>query len=116
MHMTGKLWLFIAAIVLALPLSLALAQHDDAPAAAVENAAKEAADHAHDAAADAHDHATHAAGAAHNAAAGAHGDAAPGAAAQPGLLEPDLGTAVWTIVLFVLLLIILRFAAWKPIL
>src|SRR5262245_12309319 len=102
MHMTAMIRIFIAAFVLALPLSVASAQHDDAPAA-VENAAKEATSDAHAAEAKAED-------ATHEAAAGAdhalhktteavtpHGEAEEAGghgAAQPGLLEPDLGTAV----------------------
>lgn len=40
---------------------------------------------------------------------GGHGD-------EPDLLAWDIGTAVWSIVIFVILLVILRAAAWKPIL
>jgi len=36
-------------------------------------------------------------------------------AAQPSLLQPDLGTALFTIIIFVVLLAILRVTAWKPI-
>ncbi|MEK6643099.1 MAG: F0F1 ATP synthase subunit B [Planctomycetota bacterium] len=52
-------------------------------------------------------------------------DPAPGHAAagsdahegdKPALLQWDIGTAVWSIVVFVFLLVILRIAAWKPIL
>ncbi len=51
----------------------------------------------------------------------AHGDAAPGGAGhadegRPPLLSFDPGTAVWSIVVFVGLLIVLRAIAWKPIL
>jgi F-type H+-transporting ATPase subunit b len=35
---------------------------------------------------------------------------------KPALLQWDIGTAVWSIVVFVILLLILRIAAWKPIL
>ncbi|MBI5764667.1 MAG: F0F1 ATP synthase subunit B [Planctomycetes bacterium] len=35
---------------------------------------------------------------------------------KPALLQWDIGTAVWSIVVFAVLLVILRIAAWKPIL
>ena len=35
---------------------------------------------------------------------------------KPSLLDWDLGSAFWTIIVFVVLLTILRFTAWKPIL
>ena len=50
-------------------------------------------------------HEEHAAAGAHD----AHGD-------KPELLSWDFGTAIWSIVIFVILLVILRAAAWKPIL
>lgn len=50
----------------------------------------------------------------HEAAAGEHGDAAH--EAKPPLLQFDPGAAIWTIIVFVLLLILLRATAWKPIL
>ena len=43
------------------------------------------------------------------------GAAAPAPEAKGGLLDPDLGTAFFTIIIFVALLIILRVTAWKPI-
>jgi F-type H+-transporting ATPase subunit b len=42
--------------------------------------------------------------------------AAEGHAAKPGLLDWDIGTAFWSIIVFVLLLVVLRSFAWKPIL
>ena len=33
---------------------------------------------------------------------------------SPGLLDPELGTAVWTIVLFVLLMAVALLACWVP--
>lgn len=56
-----------------------------------------------------------AAGEAHEAAeheAGEHGDAD----GQPSILSGDLGNVVWTLVIFITLLVVLRLAAWKPIL
>ena len=44
-----------------------------------------------------------------------HGDAAHGAE-KPALLEWDIGAAFWSIVVFVILLVVLRMVAWKPIL
>lgn len=46
------------------------------------------------------------------------GDPASGehAADKPALLQWDIGTAFWSIVVFVLLLLVLRTTAWKPIL
>lgn len=41
-------------------------------------------------------------------------DAAHGA--KPALLDWDIGTAFWSILVFVVVLVILRMAAWKPIL
>lgn len=35
---------------------------------------------------------------------------------KPALLHWDIGSAVWSIIVFIILLLILRFAAWKPIL
>lgn len=35
---------------------------------------------------------------------------------KPALLDWDIGSAVWSIIVFVILLLILRVAAWKPIL
>lgn len=46
----------------------------------------------------------------------AHGHSAEGEHAKPALLEFDPGSAIWTIIVFVLLLVVLRLAAWKPIL
>lgn len=46
-----------------------------------------------------------------------HGDAdGHGEHAKPSLLHWDFGAALWSIAVFVVLLIILRVAAWKPIL
>lgn len=56
-----------------------------------------------------------------------HGDAAPGAAStgaahgdehgpKPALLDWDIGSAFWSIIVFVILLVVLRMTAWKPIL
>ena len=50
----------------------------------------------------------------HDAAAGGHGDTAHGE--KPPLLQFDPGAAIWTIIVFILLLILLRVTAWKPIL
>lgn len=44
----------------------------------------------------------------------AHGDSEE--AEKPALLQYDPGAAVWSILVFVLLLLVLRGAAWKPIL
>jgi F-type H+-transporting ATPase subunit b len=44
-----------------------------------------------------------------------HGDDTHGGE-KPALLHWDFGSAFWSIAVFVLLLVILRFAAWKPIL
>lgn len=46
------------------------------------------------------------------------GDPVPGehAADKPALLQWDIGAAFWSIVVFVLLLLVLRTTAWKPIL
>ncbi|RIK66385.1 MAG: ATP synthase F0 subunit B [Planctomycetota bacterium] len=55
----------------------------------------------------------------------AHGDAAHAAAAhgddahaadKPALLQWDLGTALWSIIVFLILLTVLRVTAWKPVL
>lgn len=51
------------------------------------------------------------AGEAAHAAAGGHGEAD-----KPALLQYDPGASVWTILTFVLLLVLLRLTAWKPIL
>lgn len=56
----------------------------------------------------------HAAGESHGAA-DAHG-AEEGHAAKPALLDWDIGTAFWSIIVFGILLVILRKAAWNPIL
>ena len=50
------------------------------------------------------------------AAADAHAGADAEAHESPGLLNPELGTAVWTIVLFVVLVAVLGKFAWPPIL
>lgn len=68
-------------------------------------------------AADTHAADSHPAEAAGDAAAehgGAHGDAAHDAG--PSVLSGDLGNVVWTLVIFITLLVVLRMAAWKPIL
>ncbi len=49
-------------------------------------------------------------------ASGAEQGAEHGAADKPALLDWDLGSAFWSIIVFVVLLTVLRFAAWKPIL
>ncbi len=48
----------------------------------------------------------------------AHGDAHEEGehGSKPGLLDWDIGSAFWSIVVFVILLVILRATAWKPIL
>jgi F-type H+-transporting ATPase subunit b len=47
----------------------------------------------------------------------AHGAAVEGGGhEQPSLVKPDIPTAIFTIVVFVVLLIVLRATAWKPIL
>lgn len=46
----------------------------------------------------------------------AHGDDAHGGHEKPALMHWDFGAALWSIAVFVVLLIILRVAAWKPIL
>ncbi len=79
---------------------------------------------AHTPAADTHDssHEMDAAstgheGIAHEGSADGHGDAHDAAAHdQPSLLSPDLGSAVWSVVLFILLLIVLGKFVWPPIL
>jgi F-type H+-transporting ATPase subunit b len=43
-------------------------------------------------------------------------DANPAAAADPNIFEPRLDLTIWTIVVFVLLLLVLRRFAWKPML
>ena len=43
-------------------------------------------------------------------------DANPAAAADPNIFEPRLDLTIWTIVVFVLLLLVLRRFAWKPVL
>jgi F-type H+-transporting ATPase subunit b len=48
--------------------------------------------------------------------AAAEGDHPAGAEHKPALLTFDPGAAIWSIIVFVLLLIALRAAAWKPIL
>lgn len=45
-----------------------------------------------------------------------HGAGAADEHAKPALLQFDPGAAIWTIIVFVLLLVVLRLAAWKPIL
>lgn len=45
----------------------------------------------------------------------AHGDDAHGAD-KPTLLQWDFGSAFWSVIVFVILLVILRATAWKPIL
>lgn len=45
----------------------------------------------------------------------AHGDDAHGPP-KPALLEWDIGTAFWSVIVFVILLTILRATAWKPVL
>src|SRR5262249_23112095 len=56
----------------------------------------------------------------HSPAAGEHDAGAPEVHGEheekPALLHWDVGSALWSIVVFVILLIILRAAAWKPIL
>ncbi len=47
---------------------------------------------------------------------GAAQHAGEATAEKPALLDWDLGTAFWSIIVFVILLTILRFTAWKPIL
>lgn len=44
-----------------------------------------------------------------------HGDEAHGAD-KPSLLQWDFGSAFWSVIVFVILLVILRATAWKPIL
>lgn len=46
----------------------------------------------------------------------AHGADAHGEANKPALLQFDPGSAIWTIIVFALLLLALRLVAWKPIL
>ncbi len=53
--------------------------------------------------------------AAHDAPA-AHGGGEHAAAAQPNILEPQVPLAIWTVVVFVVLLTILGKFAWKPLL
>jgi F-type H+-transporting ATPase subunit b len=48
--------------------------------------------------------------------AGDHQAAAPGAPAQPNVLQAEVPLALWTVIVFVLLLIILGKFAWKPML
>ncbi len=45
----------------------------------------------------------------------AHGES-QGEEAKPALLQYDPGAAVWSIIIFVLLLVLLRTTAWKPLL
>ncbi|MCE9592404.1 MAG: F0F1 ATP synthase subunit B [Planctomycetes bacterium] len=102
--MTATIRNLLAALLLAIPFSAALAQHETPPAAPeAEQAVSEARQAVTEAAKDA-------AASEHPAPHGAHEEE------QPSLLAPDFGSAAWTIVLFVVLLVVLRAAAWKPIL
>lgn len=91
---------WLAGLSLALATPGVWAQHEATP--------HDAAD-AHAAPADVHHAATPA---------GEHGEAAHGAHGEemPPLLQFDPGAAVWSIMVFVALLIVLRLTAWKPIL
>lgn len=46
----------------------------------------------------------------------AEGKAAHAESAPPNILSGDLGNVFWTMTIFVVLLVLLRFTAWKPIL
>lgn len=109
LHKTLSRWMFAVALANGMVFGAATvtrAQHDDHGSTSDAHAA------------DSHGGDTHADGD-HGASAGhgddAHGDAAHGGEG-PNILTGDLGNVVWTLVIFITLLIVLRMAAWKPIL
>jgi len=90
----------VVLLMLAMAPAIAQEQHGAATAPPGEAAAAEAGGHG-----------APAQPATHEAAGGGHGEEE-----MPPLLQFDPGAAVWSIVIFVLLLVLLRATAWKPIL